>query len=160
MNLELRRKSEIERLDKSIVRLGPDDCWPWIGGVLRPHGKRYPHLTRPRCMGYDPLDAQKQRHTYPTRLMYLLHRGRIPEGLTVDHICFNRMCCNPAHLQLLTRSENTRRRDPNAVRVIRGNALALATLTEIAAELGVVPPARATVAEVAEMCLAAIREKK
>lgn len=50
------------------------------------------------------------------RKQYLAHRviyehfqGTIPEGLTIDHLCRNRACCNPAHLEPVTTQENTRR---------------------------------------------------
>lgn len=40
------------------------------------------------------------------RLAYELSRGPIPDGMTVDHLCFVPLCCNPMHLRLLTRAEN------------------------------------------------------
>lgn len=42
------------------------------------------------------------------RYVYEKCVGAIPPGMTVDHICFNRACCRPKHLRLLTRSENAR----------------------------------------------------
>ena len=33
-------------------------------------------------------------------------------GLDVDHLCRNRTCVNPAHMELVTHAENVRRRDP------------------------------------------------
>ena len=35
--------------------------------------------------------------------------GPIPEGLEIDHKCEVRNCCNPEHLQLLTRGENIKK---------------------------------------------------
>ena len=43
------------------------------------------------------------------RISYEVHIGEIPEGMTVDHICFNIACVNPDHLQLLTHSENAKK---------------------------------------------------
>ena len=43
------------------------------------------------------------------RAAWVHENGPIPDGLTVDHRCFNRRCVRPAHLRLLTRAENARR---------------------------------------------------
>lgn len=40
------------------------------------------------------------------RYIYEYYRGDIPDGYEVDHVCRNRACCNPNHLQLLTVSEH------------------------------------------------------
>lgn len=42
------------------------------------------------------------------RISYETHVGPIPDGMTVDHLCFNPPCVNPEHLRLLTRSENAK----------------------------------------------------
>ncbi len=46
----------------------------------------------------------------PHRLSYELSFGPISEGLVVDHICHNTLCCRPSHLRLTTPSENVRSR--------------------------------------------------
>jgi HNH endonuclease len=43
------------------------------------------------------------------RYSYTQLVGPIPEGLDLDHLCRNRPCCNPAHLEPVTRSENLKR---------------------------------------------------
>jgi len=40
------------------------------------------------------------------RLAYELFCAPIPAGMTVDHKCFTRDCCNPEHLRLLTPGAN------------------------------------------------------
>jgi hypothetical protein len=54
-------------------------------------------------------------HEDGRRVMHLAHRiawtlthGEIVDDLTVDHLCRNRVCCNPSHLRLLTNQENGR----------------------------------------------------
>lgn len=42
-------------------------------------------------------------------MSYELLVGPIGEGLQVDHLCFNTLCINPAHLEPVTPKENTRR---------------------------------------------------
>jgi hypothetical protein len=43
------------------------------------------------------------------RWSYEYHVAPIPEGLQIDHLCNNRACVNPWHLEPVSRSENARR---------------------------------------------------
>lgn len=43
------------------------------------------------------------------RIMYEFFRGPIPSGMVIDHLCRNRSCVNPAHLEVVTAEENTLR---------------------------------------------------
>lgn len=52
----------------------------------------------------------RNRKWYAHRASYVLAKGEIPTGLTVDHICFNPACVRPEHLRLLSISENAKRR--------------------------------------------------
>ena len=58
--------------------------------------------------GYGQVGYQGD-YRFSHRLAYELLVGRIPDDLTLDHLCRNRSCCNPTHLEPVTRGENTRR---------------------------------------------------
>ena len=69
-----------------------DKCWEWTGAKNN--------------NGYGRLGIK-----YAHRVSYQIHFGfdSIPDGMTVDHLCRNRTCVNPGHLELVTRQENHRR---------------------------------------------------
>lgn len=66
------------------------ECWSWTGRVT--------------SEGYGRL-AQQWAH----RIAYTLAKGPISAGETVDHLCGNRWCVNPSHLEAVSESENRRR---------------------------------------------------
>lgn len=43
------------------------------------------------------------------RRAYEARYGQVPEGKVLDHLCGNRACCNPAHLEAVTQAVNVRR---------------------------------------------------
>jgi hypothetical protein len=67
-------------------------CWNWFGYVRGINGYA-------RC-------SVGGKSGYAHRIMYELFRGPIPEGLQIDHLCKNRMCVNPMHLQPVSLLEN------------------------------------------------------
>lgn len=72
-----------------------DSCWIWTG-----------RLT---SKGYGTKVRYQGRAHYPHRLVYALKVGEIPAGLVLDHLCRNRACVNPDHLEPVSAIENTSR---------------------------------------------------
>lgn len=58
--------------------------------------------------GYWRITIEGQR-VYAHRHAYEQANGPIPDGLVLDHLCRNRWCCNPDHLEPVTNEENIRR---------------------------------------------------
>lgn len=46
---------------------------------------------------------------YAHRVSFEAAKGPIPAGLEIDHLCRNRACFNPAHIEAVTRGENIHR---------------------------------------------------
>lgn len=61
-------------------------CWIWTGQIVNGYG---------RFRG-------ERAHRYA----YHLHKGPIPEGLMVRHLCGNKLCVNPSHLEPGTMADN------------------------------------------------------
>lgn len=62
--------------------------------------------------GYGRLDVYRQGKktcTSAHRVAYEQHKGPIPPGLEIDHLCGNPACVNPEHLEAVTHRENVRR---------------------------------------------------
>lgn len=78
---------------------GPGDCWQWPGKPNPSDG--YPYMTTLR-----PFQWQ---NAMPYRIAYRLFRDEIEDGLSVDHLCRNRMCVNPDHLEVVSMIENVKR---------------------------------------------------
>lgn len=70
-------------------------------------------LTSVGSHGYAQIgwrdETGRARMTLMHRVAYAMSHGPIPRGLVVDHLCHNRTCCNPAHLQLLSNEANSAR---------------------------------------------------
>lgn len=72
-----------------------DKCWIFAG---------HKHSV----IGYGVV-WEKRKQQLVHRVMYEAVKGRIPDGLTIDHLCRVRACVNPDHLEAVTLKENTLR---------------------------------------------------
>lgn len=73
------------------VHFSKNGCWEWTAANVRGYGH----------FGVNRRNVQVHRLTYVTFV------GEIPAGLQIDHLCRNKCCCNPFHLEPVTPRENT-----------------------------------------------------
>lgn len=86
----------VEYLWRSTSVSDPLDCWRWLLSI---NGRGYGNVARRfRAIG-------NTAH----RLSFAIFRGPIPDGLTIDHLCRNRWCVNPLHLEAVSSRVNTLR---------------------------------------------------
>lgn len=72
-------------------------CWEWTGAICDGYGK-LARTIQGRTVNY-----RAHRVTYEDLI------GPVPAGLCLDHLCRNRKCVNPAHMEAVTGRENTLR---------------------------------------------------
>lgn len=85
-----------ERFWVKVDRRRDDECWEWQGALEDGYGVLRRNGLAPRAH----------------RFAYELLVGPIPDGLTLDHLCENTRCVNPAHLEPVM----------NGVNNLRGNS--------------------------------------
>lgn len=81
-----------DRLASKIVRDDTTGCWLFQGCVT--------------STGYGRV-SENGRPDWAHRVYYRALRGAIPAGKVLDHLCRNRRCVNPDHLEPVTDRENT-----------------------------------------------------
>lgn len=75
-------------------------CWQWVAARDRYGYGRFK-------VAIDGAKKQTGAH----RASWLAYRGDIPDSLVIDHLCRNRACVNPDHMELVTNRLNTIRGD-------------------------------------------------
>ena len=71
-----------------------DTCWLWSGYI--------------KNSGYAQFTVNS-KNVYVHRFSYELHKGIIPKGLEIDHLCSVRNCVNPEHLEAVNHKTNSSR---------------------------------------------------
>lgn len=88
--------SSLTRFSDKIERIPFSTCWHWLGALDRDGYAQF------RLEGRAPMAH---------RVAYEHFVGPIGGGLEIDHLCKNRSCVNPVHLQPVPHAENVRRGD-------------------------------------------------
>lgn len=74
----------------SFVDVG--DCWEWTGPTS--------------VGGYGKIRWACFEESYTHRVSWTMLVTAIPPGMFIDHLCRNRKCCNPDHLEVVTHQTN------------------------------------------------------
>jgi HNH endonuclease len=71
------------------------ECWKWTGALRRGYGS------------FRVGQRQKDRRlVYAHKFLWEHIFGPVPEGFELDHVCRNRDCVNPQHLEIVTHQVN------------------------------------------------------
>lgn len=93
---------EPDKFFEKVQRPPNDDhCFIWVGTKTTDgYGQMY----------FRDMKMNRDRSLYAHRVSYMLHKGEIPPGKVIRHLCNNRLCVNPKHLLVGTHQDNVRDR--------------------------------------------------
>ena len=111
-------------------------CWVWQRTI--------------NIFGYGVTSTSERHSIAAHRAYYEAEHGPVPDGMELDHLCRNRACVNPSHLEAVTKFVNVRRGDRckldvEKVREIKRLIRAGESQARIAGRFGVV---RATISDI------------
>lgn len=81
------------------ISIDENGCWNWTGTKHNGYGSVLFYRRG--------VSGSRNKNAYVA--MYELKVGPVPSGLELDHLCRNKACCNPAHLEPVTHKENVLR---------------------------------------------------
>jgi hypothetical protein len=93
-------QSVLWRFMKHFHPSNSQDCWLWTGNII---GNGYGMIPLPKR------HKSKESGVYAHRYSWQLHNSPIKEGMTVDHLCHQKSCLNPSHMEIVSLAENGRR---------------------------------------------------
>ena len=104
--MSLRKMSYTEILTMLVTKTAT--CWEWKGSV--------------NTSGYGQHGSHKMPNseTLAHRKFYVMAHGPIPKGMQIDHLCRNKLCVNPDHLEAVNPKENLMRA-PTQVTTVNAN---------------------------------------
>ena len=80
--------------DEKLYKVNKEGCWEWVGSLS--------------WNGYGQL-KRKGKHLRASRYFYEKYNGKMSNNVVMDHLCKNRKCVNPLHLEAVSLLENIRR---------------------------------------------------
>lgn len=90
---EQRKPVPIEAKLEKWKSINPETgCWEWTRTLSED--------------GYGKVPISGSRYGSVHRISYQIAKGEIPDGFELDHLCRNRRCFNPDHLEPVTRRTN------------------------------------------------------
>jgi hypothetical protein len=94
----------LESFWSRVDKTSENGCWLWTGATngVEPTGGSYGMVF---FYGHE-YGRGKRKKMLVHRISYILANGAIPPRLFIDHICHNKLCVNPAHLEAVSNKQN------------------------------------------------------
>lgn len=91
-------RAELARLQR-LIKPSEEGCWEWQGDATSNGYGKWAKASGASVRAIHRITWEHYKNE------------QIPQGYQLDHLCRNRKCCNPEHLEPVTPSENTMRQD-------------------------------------------------